>query len=228
MFKVLRRSVFLLVQLAVFPLPLPASEPVDSVADTLSGQLISDIKPGARRFIVTGDLYVPPGTTVKIEKGTVFLFENFVGFHVQGTLLAQGTPDAPIVFTSRNDREWNSTASASAAPFDWNGIDLDEGAIGTEFSDCMVRYSVFGIKSQTERFRLKNITFALNGKTDLVIKGERITIDKKQYSYGAVSALSPGRPIVAPERRGGFRMSVRYSGLALAVGGIAAVLWGLS
>ena len=226
MYRALRVSVFFLVLLAAVSLPPRASEPGDSAGDTLSGLLPSVVKPGARPFIVAGDLYVPPGTTVKIEKGTVFLFESFAGLHVQGTLLAQGTPDKQIVFTSKNDRQWNPAAALEAAPFDWNGIDLDEGAVGTELSDCAIRFSVFGLKSQTEHFRLKNVRFAFNGKADLSIKGERQKIDTQQYSYGAAKAIPPALPIAMSDRRAGLRTTVRYTGLALAVAGVAAGLWG--
>ncbi len=228
LFKALRVSVFPLVLLAAVYSPSRASEPGDSAGDTLSGLLASVVKPGARPFIVAGDLYVPPGTTVKIKKGTVFLFKSFTGLHVQGTLLAHGTLEDPIVFTSENDREWNPAAAVEAVPFDWNGIYLDEGAIGTELSDCLVRFSVFGLKSQTEHFRLKNIRFAFNGKADLSIKGERQKIDTQQYSYGAAKALSPALPIAMSDRRARLRATVRYTGLALAVGGFAAGLWGFS
>jgi hypothetical protein len=228
MFRIVRISTFSLALLTTVPLPLSSSEPPDSAGDTLSGLLPSVVKPHDRPFIVAGDLYVPPGTTVRIEKGTVFLFTSFAGLHVQGTLLAQGTPGDQIVFTSKNDRRWNPAAAAEAAPFDWNGIDVDEGSIGSELSDCAIRFSVFGLKSQTERLRLKDIRFAYNGKSDFSIKGERQKIETEHYSYGAARAISPAPPATGPYRRAGLRTTFRYAGVALAVGGLAAGLWGLS
>ncbi len=221
-------SIFCLVLLAALFRPTRASETGGFTAgDTLIGLLTSDVKPGAGPFIVAGDLYVPPGTTVKIAKGTVFLFENFVGLHVQGTLLSQGTPSDPIIFTSKNDRAWNPAAPVEAAPFDWNGIDIEESAIGTELLECVIRYSVYGIKSQTGHFRLKNVYFAFNGKAGLTIKGVQKKIDTQPYSYGAPETVLIPK-FTSPKKNSRFRATIRYTGLALAITGCATGSWALS
>lgn len=197
------------------------ASPAGSFEDTLSGVLTKDLQP--RRYVVVGNLYVPPGATIRIGKGTVLLFQNFTGLHVQGTLLANGTANSPIVFTSKNDHDWNPSSNVEAAPFDWDGIDIDQASTGTELSQCSVRFSVYGIKSQTDYFRLKNVRFAMNGKADLTIKGELRTIDKKEYSYGVAAAAVTALAIVptAPDQHALLRTAMRYTGLALAIGGCA-------
>jgi hypothetical protein len=225
--RALRASIFspfLLAAISVLP---RASESGESVGDTLSGVLSVDVKPGARPYLVVGELSVPPGITVKIAEGTIFLFESFAGLRVQGRLLAQGTPNEPIVFTSTNDSEWNPAASVNAAPFDWNGIDIDDGAIGTELAECVIRYSVYGITSQTGCFALKNVHFSYNGKADCTIKGERRIIDAQPYSYRAPEPVLVMAPVVR-NKSTGFRTTIRYTGLALAVAGCAAGSWALS
>ena len=225
--RALRIGVFSLVLLAAVSAPTRALEPDLYAGDTLSGILATDVKPRERPFIVAGDLFIPPGVTITIPKGTVFLFEGFTGLHVQGTLRACGTADKPVVFTSKNDREWNPAASVNAAPFDWNGIDIDNASTGTEFSECVIRYSVYGINSQTERFTLKNAHFASNGKADLTIKSDKRKIDTLPYSYNAPEPA----PAMAPRSPGKsvrLRVTVRYTCLALAVGGCTAGLWALS
>ena len=223
----LRVSMVFLFLLAPVSMPTWAFGQGDSINDTLSGVLTTDVGPGVRAFVVVGNLYIPPGTTVSISPGTVFLFENFAGLHIQGTLLARGTENKPIIFTSTNDHEWNPAASVDAAPFDWNGIDMDEAAIGTELSECVIRYSVYGIRAQTEHFRLKNVSFNYNGKADLTIKGEQRKINEQPYSCGL---QKPAPVIVSPvtNKSTRFRMTIRYTGLTLALAGCAAGSWALS
>ena len=225
--RALRIGVFSLILPAVISLPARASGPDNTGDDTLRGNLTTDVKPRKRPFIVTGDLFIPPGVTITIANGTVFLFESFAGLHVQGTLRACGTADKPVVFTSKNDREWNPAASVNAAQFDWNGIDIDTASTGTEFSECVIRYSVYGINSQTERFNLKNVHFASNGKADLTIKSDKRKIDTLPYSY---NAPEPAPAIVShsPGKSVRLRVTVRYTCLALAIGGCTAGLWALS
>ena len=110
----------------------------------LSGELTGTLT-ADKPYHVTGDLYIPPGSTVSLEAGTILLFSGFSGLHVQGTLYAMGTAGRPVVFTSEFDTTVTGESSVTPAPFDWNGIDVYESAVGTEFSHCTIRYSVYGI-----------------------------------------------------------------------------------
>ncbi|UCE36904.1 MAG: Ig-like domain-containing protein [Thermoplasmata archaeon] len=51
-------------------------------------------------FIVTGDVTVEPGVTLTIEPGVEVKFDGLYSLIVNGTLIAQGTPGSPILFTS--------------------------------------------------------------------------------------------------------------------------------
>jgi hypothetical protein len=66
-----------------------------------------------------GDLVVSPKGTLTLEKGVTLRFRAGKELSVAGTLLAKGTADAPVTFTS--------AASAPAAG-DWNGILFYRGA----------------------------------------------------------------------------------------------------
>ena len=62
-------------------------------------------------YLVTNDLTVPEGQTLVIEPGVVLQFQDTNdGLNVEGTLVAQGTADSRIVFT---------TADADASPGQW-------------------------------------------------------------------------------------------------------------
>ena len=150
--------------------------------DTVVGSLPSVVKSGL--YLVTGDIFVPPGSTVTIEAGTVFMFKEFTGLHVQGVLYAQGEPARSIVFTSASDSVFSGNPSKYAAPYDWNGIDVYDGAPGTTFSYSAVRYSVYGIRSQTEFLKIDHVSFTKNGKSALSIKNERKEITDSLFSFG--------------------------------------------
>lgn len=214
----------------------------------LSGSLPELLK-ADKPYLVVGDVFVPPGSSVTIEAGTVFLFESFTGLHVQGTAYVKGDLDKPVIFTSKNDKQWNPDATVEAAPFDWNGIDLYETCVGTNFNQCIIRFSVYGIRSQTEHFKIVNSIFSNNGKADMTINGERqnITADSA-FSYG-VSSVTKSIPLPEPQQlakeppekniepiavveknitkqktRIGVQV-LRYTSLAIGVGSGAAATW---
>jgi hypothetical protein len=51
---------------------------------TLVGDLPRSLSAEKGPYLVTSDVYVPAGKTVAVAAGTVFLFKNFTGLHVQG------------------------------------------------------------------------------------------------------------------------------------------------
>jgi hypothetical protein len=201
----------------------------------LSGALPSLIKADNSPYVVETDIFVSPGTSVTIDSGVVLLFNNFTGLHVQGTLYAKGTKDKPIVFTSKNDSYYNPYAIINAAPYDWNGIDIYENAIGTYFDNCTVQFSVYGIRSQTEHFKISNSRFLQNGKTNISIKENILDVENAPFSYAAtVSGSTPTAPaipeITSPStspknRHHEIRNILRYSGMVCALGGIATALF---
>lgn len=210
----------------------------------LSGSLPESLS--AQAYLVVGDIFISPGSSVSIEAGTVFLFESFTGMHVQGTVFVKGDENKPVVFTSKNDKQYNSNSTVDAAPFDWNGIDIYESAIGSLFDRCILRFSVYGIRSQTEHFKVNNSIFSSNGKADMTIKGERQDITSQTpFSYGLPSVDEQAKlpqpqqlskittkkndlPVPsldsAPQKRIGVQI-LRYTSLAVGVGAGAASVW---
>jgi hypothetical protein len=142
--------------------------------DTLIGTLPSLIRCNDRPYIVTSNIEVPPDRTVTIEPGTVLLFRNFSGLHVRGRLIARGTPEKPIVFTSEFDRQYNPSSTRNANPFDWDGIYMTLNSLGTQFTHVVIAYSVYCITSESKFIRLDPLTVIDNGKSV-------ITIDQQEY-----------------------------------------------
>ncbi len=150
----------------------------------LAGMLYGTIQPGV--YLVTSDIIVPPGETVRISGETVLLFSSFTGLQVQGVLIAEGSNRKPIVFSSANDQTYNTDASAAAAPYDWNGVDVLEDAIGSKLAHVQIQYSVYGLKALTELIELKHVTFSDNGKADFTLQGTPMPVEEGvAFSYGS-------------------------------------------
>jgi hypothetical protein len=231
----------ILVTLFFITVPISEAQKLTSLdeARQFNGVLPDVIEKGV--YLITGDVFVSPGSTVSIQAGTVFLFKEFTGMHVQGVLYAIGTEYEPLVFTSANDSSYLLNSSVNAAPFDWNGIDVYESAIGTTLSHCRFQYSVYGVRSQTEYVNLENARFSSNGKSDFTVKGERKEVtDPYSYIHEPVStntslsaseqsvndSVHKSKPSVGveppvPEKAGnrGLRVFFRVTGIVLALGG---------
>jgi hypothetical protein len=190
--------------------------------DTLSGHLPKTVKASRGPYVITADIDVPQGKTVIIEPGTVFLFHNFTGLKVQGTLLAQGTSDNPVVFTSINDRQYNPQSPVDAAPYDWNGIYIYEEGIGTCFSYCTIFYSVYGINALTKYIRIEPSLFKNNGRSNLTIENKEIAVGDKPFEYSLTvkDAASNGVPLtILRDPNSTKRALFRYGGISLAAAG---------
>lgn len=214
----------------------------------LSGSLPEQLS-AQKPYLVVGDLFVSPGSIVTVEPGTVFLFNGFTGLHVQGTIYVKGEPGKPVVFTSKNDKLYNPGSDVAAAPFDWNGIDIYETGVGSNFTECIIKYSVYGVRSQTEHFKVVNAAFSNNGKSDITVLGERkdVSIDTP-FSFGiqkipeplllpvpqelvvVEEKTEPQQVAVEPQpgkekkSRAGVQV-LRYAGLAISVGSGVASGW---
>lgn len=187
----------------------------------LSGPLPDTVKARQKPYLVVGDIEVPINKTVIIEKGVVFLFKAFTGMHVIGKLDARGTQDAPVIFTSENDHNMGAVTSLNPVPYDWNGIYIHSFAVGSRMAFCSVRYSVYGIVSETKFIKLNPATFMMNGKSDCVIEGKNKAITDKPYWYNDPSEV-PADPLARKRR------ALRFAGLALSVAaGAGAVYYGV-
>ncbi len=207
----------------------------DNHFTVLSGNLPEVVTIDKSPYLVEADIFVAPGTTVTIESGVVFLFSNFTGIHIQGTLYVKGLKEQPVVFTSRNDPYYTQISGVNAAPYDWNGVDIYENAIGTTFDNAIIQFSVYGIRSQTEHIKIINSFFLQNGKANLSVKSESFEISSNAFSYNtpvtdvalstisAKDTVSPSLQLQNPFMKNiAVKSILRYSGLVLALGGIGA------
>ncbi len=195
----------------------------------LAGDLPKIVTADKSPYLIIADIFVPAGKVVRIEAGTVFLFKNFTGVHVQGILVTSGTKEKPVLFTSENDRSANPSSTLNPTPFDWNGIYIHKDGLGSDLQHIIVKYSVKGIISETRFIRISNGIFSENGRNHLSIEGvEQSVIESSPYSYSLSTkdAMIDGVPVKIlqdPEARK--RNCFRYSGLGVcAAGAISATM----
>ena len=91
-------------------------------ADTsISGSIKDSLSLSGSPYVVTSRLTVPAGATLTIDAGVLLKFQDRVQMMVNGTLIANGTAAAPIVFTS----------ATGVAPGTWAGIGVQSGGAAT-------------------------------------------------------------------------------------------------
>jgi hypothetical protein len=191
----------------------------------IAGDLPSVVAAGKSPYLVVADLFVPAGKSVRIEPGTVFLFNNFTGLHVHGILSARGNVLQPIIFTSSNDHLYNGVDTLNPTPYDWNGIYIQKDGMGTVLEHFKVCYSVKGIVSETKFISLNAGIFNENGRSHCIIEGvEQNVTPGAPFSHAVAvkDATIDGVPVnilrdpLAPKRN-----IIRYSGLTFMVVGVA-------
>ena len=112
------------------PSDTPTNTPTDTVTNTpvtqAGGSITSDTEwtLGRSPYYVTSNVYVPRGVTLTIDPGVLVLFSPNTGLRVAGTLVAQGTADQQITFTSL------STQSGTGTEGDWASVSFLDGAVG--------------------------------------------------------------------------------------------------
>jgi hypothetical protein len=79
------------------------------------------LEAGLSPYVMTGEVVVPRGVTLTIDPGVLVRVAGPFALLVQGTLLANGVPGKPIVFTP----------VAARQPDDWKGIRIQGPPAGT-------------------------------------------------------------------------------------------------
>ncbi|HMD69357.1 MAG TPA: hypothetical protein VKF42_10800 [Chitinivibrionales bacterium] len=201
--------------------------------------LSGDIKAAAldssgNPYIVDQDVVVPAGKKLVLKEGCVFLFKGFTGLNVAGQLHVAGTAKRPVVFTSVNDGDFNPKSDQLPNPFDWNGILVAKESAGALLENFNLRYSVYGVKSQTTNVSVQNGVFRQNGQFHFTIN-EKIQYvqDNIPFTYTGTAAdvekpsasVSGENGATAPKKTGkpGHATLVfRYTSLCVGVVGVAA------
>ncbi len=135
-------------------------------------------------YLIKENITIPAGQTVIIEAGTILMFHEFAGLTVNGTLKGNGTSDSLIIFTSSKDEMYFSQKEGiHGAPFDWDGITISSNSSHTILKNVKVKYSNFGILSQSDNVILIDCLFKDNGITDLHLLDQKFTNIRYPYSH---------------------------------------------
>ncbi len=118
---------------------------------------------------MVNSLNVPQGISLTILPGTTC--KSLTGYwYVRGTLIANGTTQSPITFTSWYDDSHggdtnNDGTSTSPAPNQWGGIQLYYASSGPAFDHCGFYYAAYSLGSLLNVYAcptgyIRNSTFA--------------------------------------------------------------------
>ena len=149
-------------------------------------------------YLLLGSVTVPNGITLTINPGIVIKsFQSGDRIRIEGKLIADGTPDAPIVFSSAKDdafgnpRDTNKDGTNSVpARGDWSGIVFKNGSDPASVMDnCIVKFAYL---SWYEDYI--NQTYIYQGAITLINSSPTIsntTITDMAYGIYAVSSSNP-------------------------------------
>jgi hypothetical protein len=143
-------------------------------------------------FIVESDCIIPFGKKVVIGNGCRLLFKPFSGLAVQGSLIAEGTADHPVVFSSINNDSALPQGEEPPRPFDWNGISIYKNAPAVRLRFVTITYSVYGVKSLSDNLIIENGIFRNNGQFNFTINGAIIPVaDGIPFNYRSDTTDEP-------------------------------------
>ncbi|MFQ6107324.1 MAG: NosD domain-containing protein [Thermoplasmata archaeon] len=128
------------------------SQPPDVFYHNVSFQVLDNHWNSSFRTVVR-DIVVGDTATLTVDAGATIAFDNGTRLSVFGTLIAQGTWNQMIVFTS------NSTAPAKE---DWDGVYFHAGSESSVFEFVNVEYSGNGAYVQYTNNTIENCLFEEN------------------------------------------------------------------
>ena len=152
-------------------------------------------------YLVTGSMVVFPGNTLTIEPGCVVKFSadysfntgNFIYLEIRGSLVANGTPNIPVVFTSTDTTtgfyNWDGIRikGSQGGSIQMNHIELHNSYLGI-YNDI----SQPGVTYQFDECYFRSNNYALQLNADLVYNNcvfESNGVGQAaQISYGSLTA----------------------------------------
>ncbi|MDP1678269.1 MAG: right-handed parallel beta-helix repeat-containing protein [Bacteroidota bacterium] len=147
-----------------YALGLRANRGEEGLRDTLSTVFPAGITSKTYFFIDdASSVVVASGTTLVIQPGVIIKIAAGLYFRVDGTLIANGTPSDPIVFTSYRDASYGGktnllTDNTAPAPGDWQYVRLYTNTTsGTVFNNCVFKYG--GLNGYGNLFLSNDIVF---------------------------------------------------------------------
>ncbi len=166
-------------------------------AERIKGETFTaDTRLTARKpYIITDSLTVAEGATLTIEAGTTLCFHDKAMLIVRGTLLSEGTAEAPV--TMAGDRTGNvvSDISFDIMSRQWTGVFFTESSAANRLVHTNIRNTVQGVAvsgnpeadySSTPQLTLLNSVLRNSG--ELVLEGYHTSIDATGCEFAEAGA----------------------------------------
>ena len=163
----------------------------------LSKQTIDKDTTWSGNIIIGGDIYIPPGVTLTIAPGTIIKFKKIdeksdqnlfdidspyypeAELIIRGKLIAKGTPEQMIVFTS---------AEMTPRAADWGAINF-LGSEGNQIEYVKIYCAYNGIHAHGSSVDVSHSEFARNG-VGISFKKEEETLDAPWFGKGSKLKIS--------------------------------------
>lgn len=159
------------------------------LAGNITGAVRGRLSLAASPYFVTGDLRVQPGDSLVIEPGVEMRFGASSSFIVEGVLIAHGTEQDSIRFTSN--------APQGGAPGDWNGIFLYRDG-ESPIQRAVVSYAATGITCDGSApvIEFNDVRKNVNGIDCLNGATPQIRYNQLAYNVNAAIRCSASAPMI--------------------------------
>jgi nitrogen fixation protein FixH len=129
-------------------------------------------------FIVSNDITVNPGATLTIEPGVQVRFADNFSMTVNGRIIADGTNDRPILFTSNN---------LNASVGKWGTIIID-GIPESSITNCIIEYGTNGTTFESGSLNFQN-NIVRSNQNGIVVNGGSATIENNEITNNTASGI---------------------------------------
>ena len=132
-------------------------------------------------FVVSKDLIVAPAVTLTIMPGVEVRFGGNFSLFVGGRLVADGTQDNWITFTSNKG---NPSAG------DWNTIQFFSGTQPSSLAYCLIEYAVNGTTIQSSNVKITNSKIRNNLQYAINMENGTLEVTNSEISNNAVGGIT--------------------------------------
>lgn len=146
-------------------------------------------------FVVSKDVTVYPNVTLTIEPEVKVKFGGNFSLMVNGRLVAEGTEDKMIVFSSNRDEPEAG---------DWLTIKLN-GTHKSSFLYCIIEYGTNGISVENGTLNIQNSQVRLNSENGIMITNGDVEVKNNEIIKNTMSGITIA---------GGNRVNVQNNNLA--------------
>jgi hypothetical protein len=161
---------------------------------TLSGDISNVIFDTLQKiYHAEASLIIPEGSNVTIPGGIVILFNSGTSFSIKGRCTVSGSEQTPVVLSSINDPVFNPSSS-SAAPFDWNGLNIFNSATEVILQYVTIKYAKYPLVSKAPSLQLIGVQRSQTASTDFIINQDTLSVVADK-NFDFPPPLPPNEPV---------------------------------